>query len=44
MTIEVRVGDASPDPWVLDRAGARLRLSTFWAERPAVLAFLRHFG
>lgn len=44
MTIEVRVGHAAPDPWVLDRAGTPLRLSTFWAERPAVLAFLRHFG
>jgi hypothetical protein len=44
MTIEVRVGDASPDPWVLDQGGTKLRLSTFWAERPAVLAFLRHFG
>ena len=29
---------------VLDEAGAGARLGDFWARRPAVLAFVRHFG
>jgi hypothetical protein len=27
-----------------DSAGAPRRLGDFWAERPVVLVFLRHFG
>jgi hypothetical protein len=27
-----------------DSEGNRRRLGDFWADRPAVLAFLRHFG
>ena len=27
-----------------DHTGADVRLGSIWAERPAVLAFLRHFG
>jgi hypothetical protein len=27
-----------------DSAGARRRLGDFWAERPVILVFLRHFG
>ena len=27
-----------------DHTGADVRLGSVWAERPAVLAFLRHFG
>jgi hypothetical protein len=29
---------------VLDESGARLALGNFWAHRPAVLVFVRHFG
>lgn len=38
------VGDLAPDPQVLTTAGEEVPLSSFWADRPAVLAFLRHFG
>jgi peroxiredoxin len=40
----VEVGDPAPDPEVLDALDRRVRLSALWAERPAVLAFLRHYG
>ncbi len=29
---------------VLDETGQPVVLGTLWAERPAVLAFVRHFG
>jgi hypothetical protein len=29
---------------LLDSSGAPRRLGDFWAERPVVLVFLRHFG
>lgn len=29
---------------VLDEAGASVRLNTLWRARPAVIAFVRHFG
>ena len=29
---------------VLDAAGQPVVLGTFWKDRPAVLAFVRHFG
>lgn len=37
-------GEAAPDPLVLDVHGNRVALSSYWRDRPAVLAFLRHFG
>lgn len=40
----VQVGERAPDPVVLTTEGDEVRLSTFWERRPAVLAFLRHFG
>jgi len=40
----ILIGDAAPDPMVLDTTGQEVQLSTCWADRPAVLAFLRHFG
>jgi hypothetical protein len=43
MTV-VQVGDRAPDPVVLDSEGREVRLSALWSERPAALAFLRHFG
>ena len=42
--IQIEVGDRAPDPPVLTTDGDEVRLSSFWEERPAVLAFLRHFG
>jgi hypothetical protein len=29
---------------VLDETGTATRLGDFWAKRPTVLAFVRHFG
>lgn len=42
--IGVGVGDAAPDATLRDADGAEVLLSAFWAERPAALVFLRHFG
>jgi hypothetical protein len=39
-----RIDDALADATVLDPDGAPRPLRTLWAERPAVLVFLRHFG
>jgi len=44
MSRTIEVGERAPDPHVLDGTGRRVPLSTFWRERPVVLAFLRHFG
>jgi len=40
----IEVGDLAPDPPVLTTAGEEVPLSSSWTDRPAVLAFLRHFG
>jgi peroxiredoxin len=40
----VEVGDPAPDVEVLDDLGHRVRVSAMWAQGPAVLAFLRHYG
>lgn len=37
-------GDAAPDLALLDLAGRSRQLSEFWADRPLLLLFLRHFG
>jgi hypothetical protein len=42
MTIDL--GDLAPDVTVLDSGGRDILLSSLWAERPAVLVFLRHYG
>jgi hypothetical protein len=44
MTDIPQVGHHAPDPMVLDATGQEHRLSSWWSERPAILAFLRHFG
>ena len=36
--------DKLSDAMVLDPGGAKVALKSAWAERPAVLVFLRHFG
>jgi peroxiredoxin len=38
------VGDAAPDVVLGLADGEHVRLSQYWAERPLVVAFLRHFG
>jgi hypothetical protein len=40
----VKVGEAAPDLGVLNVEGREVPLSSFWADRPAVVALLRHFG
>ncbi len=40
----MRVGEPAPDVTVIDPQDREVALSSFWEERPAVLAFLRHFG
>jgi peroxiredoxin len=40
----VEVGDRAPDVEVMDDQGRTVRLSSLWADRPVVLAFLRHYG
>jgi peroxiredoxin len=40
----VEVGDRAPDVEVLDDQGRRVQVSAMWAQGPAVLAFLRHYG
>ena len=44
MPVKIEIGDNAPDPLVLDASGSEIALSSFWRERPAILAFLRHFG
>lgn len=39
-----RIDPALADAPVLDAGGTPRPLRTLWAERPAVLVFLRHFG
>ena len=39
-----QAGDAAPDLELLDSAGTRRHLSDSWADRPALVLFLRHFG
>jgi hypothetical protein len=36
--------DALADVVLEDSSGAEVRLGDLWAERPAVLVFLRHYG
>jgi peroxiredoxin len=44
MSERIEVGMQAPDV-VLGRGdGSSVALSSFWRERPAVVAFLRHFG
>jgi hypothetical protein len=36
--------DRLPELTVLDLEGETVRLADVWAERPVILAFVRHFG
>ena len=40
----MKLPEAALSAVILDSAGDTIQLSSLWAERPAVLSFLRHFG
>lgn len=40
----IDVGERAPDVTVLDANDREVELSSYWRDRPAILAFLRHFG
>jgi peroxiredoxin len=42
--IPLQLGDAAPDIELVDHTGKTVRLSTFWANGPALILFWRHFG
>jgi len=41
---QLKFNDPAPDFEVQTTGGSTLRLASLWAERPLLLAFLRHFG
>jgi peroxiredoxin len=43
-SVPLQVGDKAPDFELLDSTSRRRFLSEFWASRPALLIFWRHFG
>lgn len=43
-TLPVQVGDPAPDLELATSEGERIRLSSLWNDRPALLLFWRHFG
>ena len=44
MTSENAVAEALAPITLTDSNGAEVELRSLWAERPAVLVFVRHFG
>jgi hypothetical protein len=44
MSASVTVGSAAPEFTYTGADGATHRLSELWAERPALVLWLRHFG
>jgi peroxiredoxin len=40
----IKTGDAAPSIQVVNADGETIELSSLWADKPVVLAFLRHFG
>jgi peroxiredoxin len=40
----VKTGDSAPNIKVVNADGETIELSSLWADKPVVLAFLRHFG
>jgi peroxiredoxin len=40
----LKTGDVAPNIQVVNADGATIELSSLWADKPVVLAFLRHFG
>lgn len=43
-SMPLQVGDEAPDLTLRDETGEAVRLSTFWAQGPALLLFWRHWG
>jgi peroxiredoxin len=41
---KVKAGDFAPNVQVVNVDGETIELSSLWADKPVVLAFLRHFG
>ena len=42
--IPLQVGDTAPDFELLDSSGNKVKLSSFWNDKPALLLFWRHYG
>jgi peroxiredoxin len=40
----LKTGDVAPNLKVVNADGETIELSSLWADKPVVLAFLRHFG
>ena len=40
----LKTGDVAPNFNVVNADGETIELSSLWADKPVVLAFLRHFG
>lgn len=40
----IKTGDVAPNIQVVNANGETIELSSLWADKPVVLAFLRHFG
>jgi len=40
----LKTGDVAPNLNVVNADGETIELSALWADKPVVLAFLRHFG
>ncbi len=41
---KLKPGDVARDGQVLDADGQEMDLSSYWADGPILLTFLRHFG
>ena len=44
MGSRLKIGDVAPNLDVVNADGETIELSSLWADKPVVLAFLRHFG
>jgi len=44
MGSKLKAGDFAPNIQVVNADGETIELSSLWADKPVVLAFLRHFG
>ncbi len=42
--VRLRYNDPAPDVEVMNTAGKKVSLSSFWQDHPVLLAFTRHFG
>jgi peroxiredoxin len=44
MGSRLKTGDFAPTIQMVNADGETIELSSLWADKPVVLAFLRHFG